>query len=248
MTHQIDSHAPVDACSLAILIGTAAMIGISGGIFAPLIPLKTEAAGISSTWNGILAATPALAIILLGHRFPQIIRRLGTRPCFYLGTAVTVVAMLLFPQSSNYWAWLALRFVMGGALGLQWVVTESWINGLAAGPRRGTLLGIYIAIYSAGLALGPILLSYVGVEGFSAFVLAAAMQIACGLTLPFAQLAKRYGESGNSPVGVNSAIRIAWLENIGGFVHGARYASVFALLPLYVIHLGLDTDQSLQLL
>lgn len=237
-----------DVGSLAIAIGTAALVGISNGIFAPLVPLKAESANISISWNGALAGMPSLAILLSGHSYPRIIRSLGMRQSFYLSTAIAVVAMLLFSQSTNYWLWLSLRFAMGAALGLQWVVTESSINSLAAGPKRGTILGIYVAIYSAGLALGPLILSYAGTEGFLPFGIAVAVQAMCGFALPFARLAKENIGRQETPIRVGSTVRIAWLENIGGFVHGARYASVFALFPLYVIHLGLDASQSLQIL
>jgi hypothetical protein len=60
-----------DVRSLAIVIGTAAVIGISYGMFPPLISLKAEAAGISSSWNGILAGIPAVAILVLGPGFRQ---------------------------------------------------------------------------------------------------------------------------------------------------------------------------------
>ena len=125
--------------SLAIVIGSVAVIGINSGMLTPLIALRAEAAGVSTTWNGVLAAAPSLAILLLGSTFPSTIRKLGVLQSFYFSTALAVISALLFPLSSNYWIWLLLKFAMGASLGLQWVVSESWINSLAAGDRKSVV-------------------------------------------------------------------------------------------------------------
>ena len=94
--------------SLAIVIGSVAVVGINSGMLTPLIALRAEAAGVSTTWNGILAAVPSVAILLLGYSFPSTIRRLGALQSFYLSTAIAVISTLLFPLSGNYWIWLVL--------------------------------------------------------------------------------------------------------------------------------------------
>jgi len=42
--------------SLAIVVGSVAVIVINSGMLTSLIALRAEAAGVSTTWNGILAA------------------------------------------------------------------------------------------------------------------------------------------------------------------------------------------------
>lgn len=233
--------------SLAIVIGSVAVIGINSGMLTPLIALRAEAAGVSTTWNGILAAAPSLAILLLGSTFPSTIRRLGVLQSFYFSTALAVISSLLFPLSSNYWIWLLLKFAMGASLGLQWVVSESWINGLAAGPRRGTILGIFVSVFSGGLALGPFALSFVGSEGYLPFAICAALLIVCGLPLPFAE--KPQGSSdGDVPQSIMSTLRVAPAENFAGFINGASWGTQLSLLPLYAIHSGSEPGRALQLL
>jgi MFS family permease len=233
--------------SLAIVIGSVAVIGINNGMLTPLIALRAEAAGVSTTWNGILAAAPSLAILLLGSTFPSTIRRLGVLQSFYYSTALAVISALLFPVFSNYWVWLLLKFAMGVSLGLQWVVSESWINSLAAGSRRGTILGIFVSVFSGGLALGPFALSFVGSEGYLPFAICAALLIVCGLPLPFAE--KPQGDSdGAVPQSIMSTLRTAPAENFAAFINGASWGTQLSLLPLYAIHLGSEPGRALQLL
>jgi MFS family permease len=235
------------AWSLAIVIGSVSVIGINSGMITPLVALRAEAAGISTTWNGILAAIPSLAILLTGSFFPLAIRKLGVLQSFYLSTALAVVGTLLLPLFSNYWMWLLLRFAMGALLGLQWVVSESWINGLASGPRRGTILGIFVSVFSGGLALGPLALSFVGSEGYLPFAVCSALLIVCGLPLPLAKRPQVGGEYG-LPRSILSTLRTAPGENFAGFINGASWGTQLSLLPLYAIHSGADASWALQLL
>ena len=233
--------------SLAIVIGSVSVIGINNGMITPLIALRAEAAGVSTTWNGVLAAIPSLAILLLGVFFPLTIRKLGMLQSFYLSTALAVVGTLLFPLFSNYWAWLLLRFAMGAFLGLQWVVSESWINSLASGSRRGTILGIFASVFSGGLALGPLVLSFVGSEGYLPFAVCSALLIVCGLPLPLAQRPQAGGD-GDLPLSIISTLRTAPSENFAGFINGASWGTQLSLLPLYAIHSGAEPGRALQLL
>jgi MFS family permease len=233
--------------SLAIVIGSVAVIGISSGLFTPLVSLRVEAAGVSTAWNGILAASPSIAILAMGASYPFLMRKLGVLWSFYLSTALAVICALLFPLFDNFWIWLVLRLMMGAALGLQWVVSEAWINGLAAGERRGTILGIFVAVFSAGLAIGPFALSIIGYEGYLPFAISAILLIVCGLPLPFAQRVTS-GDGHQIPTSIVSTIMRAPAENIAGIINGASWGTLLALLPLYAIHLGLESGRALQLL
>lgn len=113
---------------------------------------------------------------------------------------------------------------MGAMLELQRVISESWINSLAAGPRRGTILGLYVAVFCAGLAAGPMLLSFIGTTGYIGFVLFAVTYALCGLPLPLAQKMKSLPEH-LKPLSLSTVLQIAPAENIGSFVNGATWAS-----------------------
>ena len=235
------------ALSLAIVIGSVAVIGVNSGMLTPLVALRAELAGVSTTWNGILAAAPSVAILLFGSTFPSIIRRLGTLQSFYLGTAVAVISCLLFPLSGSYWIWLLLKFAMGASLGLQWVVSELWINSLAAGPKRGTILGIFVSVFSGGLALGPFALSFIGSEGYLPFAICAALLTVCGLPLPWAERPQA-DEDGHVAQSIMSTLRVAPAENFAGVINGASWGTLLSLLPLYAIHSGSEPGRALQLL
>jgi MFS family permease len=234
-----------DIRSLAAVIATAAIIGVGNSMQPPLLSIRLEEAGLSTGWNGLLAAMPSVAILAVGASFPIILKRHGPLLTFYACTALAILCLLIFPFSQNYWVWLLLRLVMGATLGLQWVISESWINSLAAGPRRGTILGLYVAVFSAGLAIGPLLLSLIGTTGYLSFVVCAGIYALCGLPLPLAQKMKTLPEH-QKPLPFATVLRLAPAENVGSFVNGATWGSLLALFPLYAMHLGRESGEALR--
>jgi MFS family permease len=234
-----------DVRSLVAVIATAAIIGVGNSMQPPLLSIRLEEAGLSTGWNGLLAAMPSLAILVVGASFPIILKRNGPLLTFYASTALAILCLLIFPFSDNYSVWLLLRLVMGATLGLQWVISESWINSLAAGPRRGTILGLYVAVFSAGLAIGPLLLSLIGTTGYLSFLVCAGIYALCGLPLPLAQKMKELPEH-QKPLPFATVLRQAPAENIGSFVNGATWGSLVALFPLYAMHLGRESGEALR--
>lgn len=213
----------------------------------PLISIRLENAGVSTGWNGLLASMPSLAILALGAYFPLVLKRFGPLPSFYVCTAIAIACLLLFPLSDNYWFWLVLRLLSGATLGLQWVISESWINSLAAGSRRGTVLGLYVAVFCAGLAVGPLILSVIGTTGYLPFLLCAGAYVLCGLPLPLAKPMEKLPEH-QKPLSLMIVLKRAPAENIGSFINGATWGSLIALFPLYAMHLSLVQSEALEFL
>ncbi len=56
---------------IAVII-TVAITGVILGLFNPLIALRLERMGISTTWNGINAAMPAIAAIVVAPLLPRL--------------------------------------------------------------------------------------------------------------------------------------------------------------------------------
>lgn len=231
--------------SLAVVIFTAAVIGIGSAMLTPLISLRVEAAGYSTAWNGALAAVPSLAVLIAGPGYPGVVARFGMVTAFFASTAVGAVSIVLFPFTDNYWLWVALRLTAGMALGLQWVVSEAWINGLADNKRRGMILGLFVSMMSAGLALGPLLLSFVGSAGYLPFMLCALAYSVCSLPLP---LAERPAAAPDGHVALNlaSVATRAPREMLAGAVNGLSWMTALSLLPLYLLHLGTDASTALR--
>jgi MFS family permease len=152
---------------LVLAMSTALCYGIALGLFPALLALNVESSGFDTYWNGLLGAVPALAGMAIGPFTPRIVARLGARPSYFAGAALSISTAALFPFLPSLGAWFVLRFLMGAGLAIQFVVGESWVNNLAQSGTRGRILGVYVIALSVGLFIGPSIMSFAGTRGIS---------------------------------------------------------------------------------
>src|SRR4030095_5280493 len=133
---------------LTLAMSSALCYGIALGLFPALLALNLESNGFETSWNGLLGAMPAIAGIIFVPFLSRTVSRLRARAAYLAGAALTIATTLLFPVLSSLPAWFVLRFLMGTGLAIQFVVGETWINNLAAGPRSGRIIGIYVIVLS----------------------------------------------------------------------------------------------------
>ncbi len=168
---------------LAAVIACISVVGFSIGLSIPLVSLALERDGVDSALIGVMAAMPAVGILLCSPLVPRIVARLGTRSTLGLGIAVSGTAVLALPFLDNYWLWLVLRFVMGAADGALFTVSETWINQIAEERNRGRMVALYVSVISLSFASGPLLILVTGSEGVLPFIVAGVSLYAAGLPL-----------------------------------------------------------------
>lgn len=219
--------------NIALVLATAALIGLTLGLFPALIALAGEARGFDTAWNGMLAAMPAAAGIVVGPFIPRLIRAFGPLRLFIWMSGLAAGAALLFPFFSEPWTWFVIRFAMGLAMGIQWVVSETWMNRLAIGPRRGTILSVYVIVLSAAIALGPYLLSIIGTVGRTAFLAAAGLLVLSSLPLAFAGSGLSQETHPGAILSLREAIRRKPSAMLTGLADGLVFQTLLVFLPLY---------------
>jgi MFS family permease len=234
--------------NIALVLSTAACIGITLGLFPSLIALNVESRGFDTSWNGVLAAMPAVAGILVGPFVPRAIAILGPLRTFLLSSGVAVVAACLFPVFSDLVSWFLIRFAMGVGMGIQWVVSETWLNRLATGPRRGRILSLYVIILSAAIAAGPFLLSRIGTQGYGPFVATAALLVLSCLPLLFAKRAATEVAGSAPTLPLVQAFLRKPMAMLTGLIDGFVFQTLLVFIPLYFMRLGSPESSALNFL
>lgn len=226
------------AASLGAVIAATFGVGLFLGISMPLISLILERWGVAATLIGLNGAMPALAVLLAGPFLAGWVARLGVRAAMLGGLAVGSAAFLLMPLVPDLGVWFALRFLMGFALALPWVVGETWINAIARESSRARVVGVYSAVLFLGIALGPMVVRATGAAGFvpfligsGALVLAAAPLIAAWRLVP---------AIGHPPrLRLSQVIRGAPTVAGAALAAGLVESALFLLLPVYGLRMGL---------
>jgi MFS family permease len=233
--------------SLLALNACVFSVSIAFGALQPLITLRQAHQGIDATLIGLNAAMFPLAVLLAGPLLPRVMHRLGAVRAMIAGLVVMTLAILLLPSLPFLPAWFVLRFLTGCAGAIPWVVSETWLNMVASDRDRGRIMGIYATVLAAGFALGPAIISAVGVEGWLPFLIVAAALSIGIIPLSFAgDLAPRMPERPEAPL--SDILRAQPLIMISATCGGLMDFALYSLLPVYGLHHGLDQSSAVLVL
>ncbi|AZU03931.1 major facilitator transporter [Glycocaulis alkaliphilus] len=236
-----DTHARTRSLFVTIMCGGLAGCGF--GLLMPLISLNLEAMTGSGAQAGVNAAAAALAMILATPFIPGLFTRISPRALLATSLAVIALGILVFPAVRDVWAWFGTRFVIGIAVTIVFIASETWINQLAKPERRASLLAVYATVLSAGFGSGGLLLALLGAEGWAPWIAGAAIYAAGVLPVVFLRgpgLIPPSGDEG-SPLAMLTTARLAPAAILAGFLFGALENSFFALMPVYGDRTGLTT-------
>ena len=167
---------------VAVLI-MLAVFGLVTGYTHPAIAFNLEARGFSAGLIGAQAACSGLGILVSAVLMPLLARRFGSWRLAVFGLSGTVVGVLGFGLTENLSLWFVLRFLLGAAVSMLFVVSEVWINELTPDRWRGRVIGIYTATNAGTFACGPLLVPVVGYSGLESFGVMAAAVALLGLAL-----------------------------------------------------------------
>lgn len=173
--------------ALLPVIGCISAVGLSLGLSIPLVSLTLEYRGTDSRLIGIMAAMPALGILFFSPFVPRLMSLVRARAALGYSIVTGGLSILLLPLLPDYRIWLVLRFVMGAANAVLFVVSETWVNQIAEEHNRGKLIAIYIAVLSLCFSLGPLLISLTGSQGTLPFLLACAIFFVSAIPLSWAR-------------------------------------------------------------
>ena len=169
--------------ALFAIFACVAMYGFTLGLGRPLLALILEARGIDRSIIGVNAAMPAIGIFLSTPFIPVLVEKLGMRRFLLLVLAVDVVVLLQFPRFDHLYAWFFLGIFLGAMTNCLLVTSETWINEIVDDANRGRLMGLYNALLAATVAMGPLVIPAVGIQGWAPFLVGACFIALAALPL-----------------------------------------------------------------
>ena len=158
-----------------VLFLCALIIGIKLGTLIPLLSLILESRGYSNTQIGLNVVAQPLAVILFVRITPIIIHTIGLSRSIVIAQIVTIILYFTFPVFESLTAWFIIRFLIGFAGALAWNAFDTWMLSMADDTNRGKIVTIYNTVFIIGFAIGPLVISLTGIEGWLPFIVIAAM-------------------------------------------------------------------------
>ncbi|WP_373386945.1 MFS transporter [Pseudomonas alcaligenes] len=221
------------------------IVGLALGVTLPLVSLRLESWGYGPFAIGVMAAMPAVGVLLGARLTGRLAGWLGTprslRLCL-LASACSVGLLALLPY---YPLWLLLRLLIGISLTVVFVLGESWINQLVEERLRGRLVALYGTGFALSQLAGPLALTVIGSTSDLGFWLSVGLLVAGSLVL--------LGHSGAPRVDAHSASGRGFLRFCRGqpaiawavALFAAFEAMVLTLLPVYLIREGFAQETAL---
>lgn len=158
-------------------------VGLALGVSMPLVSLRLEGWGYGGFAIGVMAAMPAIGVLLGASVASHLAGWVGVpaamRLCLW-GGALSIGLVAVLP---SYPLWLALRLVIGMALTVVFVLGESWINQLVVEKWRGRLVALYGSSYALSQLAGPLVLGFLGSDDNFGFWAATGLLLIAPLVL-----------------------------------------------------------------
>ncbi len=175
MTSTIQSFLGNQYRTYLVLFLCALIIGIKLGTLIPLLSLILESRGYSNTEIGLNVVAQPLAVILFVRITPIIIHKIGLARSIVIAQIFTILLYFTFPIFESLTAWFIIRFLIGFAGALAWNAFDTWMLSMANDSNRGKIVTIYNTVFVIGFAIGPMVISLTGIEGWLPFVVIAAL-------------------------------------------------------------------------
>jgi len=239
---------PADTRTLIAACAAITVFGFAFGMTYPLLSLILESRGVASDMIGINSAMMPLGILLISPVIPYATRRFGARNVAITAAVITAFAILAYKAFDTLAAWFVIRLVQGMTISVLFVLSESWITESAGDANRGKVVAIYASVLSGSFGAGPLLISLIGIEGWTPFLLGATV-IAIGI-IPFTLIRENpeADPEESTPSGFFEFAPKAPMLLAAVGIFSIFDAATLSLFPVYGIRNGLDLSTSANLL
>jgi len=233
--------------SRAAVIATAAVFGLTYSLTAPLIALDLAERGFTEAMIGANAAMHAVGVLLTAMLLPRLVGRWRPRALVVGALLLAAVTLALFPAMPLIWLWFPLRFLLGCASEVLFVLSETWINHLSEERSRARSMAAYTAALSLGFALGPLILSLLGTDGAVPYLAGAAIAaLAIAFVLPRRVEAPEFGEP--HPGGLWRSLRLAPIAIATTVLNAALETAGLSFLAIYAVSSGWPEGEATRLI
>ena len=231
---------------LVVATVALAVASFGHGLTMPLLSLVLDHQGVDETLIGLNTGAYFIAVFAVAPLASRILRTRGPALLMLVSILATVVLLALLRAFPNVWLWFPLRFALGMAASFLWIAGEAWVNHAAAETHRGRILAIFGIVVSAGFALGPLILSMTGTDGWEPFLVTIALLLVAAAVLAgtLGSSPKLRGKTGP----LARYVLLAPVAMFGYFVFAAGDAVLLTFLPIYAVGLGVDEVDAIRLL
>lgn len=231
----------------APLLVSVACLMAGNGLSSTLLGTRAGIEGFRPTVVGVVLAGFYLGFVAGSLVAPETILRVGHVRVFAGLASLGSAAILVHIITPSPITWFVLRAVSGMCISALYIVSETWLNGLATNRTRGVLFAAYMVVVSGSLLGGQVLFSLVDPAGFSAFVLASVLLSLAVVPVSLASFSAPIVPD-PVPLPFGELVRTAPLAPFGGALCGFAGSAVLGGGVVYAAQAGFDRSATAALI
>jgi len=239
---------PANKRNLIAACAAITVFGFAFGMTYPLLSLILESRGVSSDMIGINSAMMPLGILLFSSVIPVVAKRFGARNLAITAAIVSGFMILGYKVFDNLSAWFVIRLIQGMSISTLFVLSEAWIVGSAGDANRGKIVAIYSSVLSGSFAAGPLLVSFIGIDGWLPFVLGTVVIFLGAIPFFFIREDATSAPEETKASGIFDFAPKAPMLLAAVGIFAIFDAATLSLFPVYGIKNGLDFATSANIL
>lgn len=162
---------------LSILLFAAAF-----GINLVTFPTILTKQGVDPAHVGLAFTCDMLGGITMSFFLSRFVAKFGMLRSLKFAALLYASAILLIYFYQGFLLWIFFAFIMGACWFVYMITRQAWLNILLENHQRGVAIGIFSMVISAGLALGPVIVSFSGADDYRSFII-SSMLVICSFAL-----------------------------------------------------------------
>jgi MFS family permease len=230
--------------ALLAATGTIAVVGLASGLTLPLVSVRLVEAGANASTVALIAALPALGVMCASFLLPTLTRRLGPRPLLGAAIVLSCVSLLIVATPYAAWSWMLSRLMLGVAAGVLFALGEARILEISGSATRGRWTGLYASTLTTCQFAGPTLLAILGTRSARALLVGVVLH-GLSLLLLFGSDWPQTSAAPSEPLQLRLFMRCCRPLAIAVLFFSMFDSTMLALLPVYGLHLGLESRTAL---
>ena len=238
----MQQHSPPNIRNLIAACSAISVFGLAFGMTYPLLSLILEQRGVSTEMIGINASMMPIGILLFSPVIPVVSKRFGSRNVAIVAALLTSVFVLAFKVFDTLEAWFIIRLLDGMSISVLFVLSEAWVVGFSGSEHRGKIVAIYSSVLAASFGIGPAIIGWIGIEGWTPFIVGSLVILIGVIPLSLVQDGPGEDPEETATSGIFHFLPKAPMlfATVGAFA--IFDAAILALLPVYGIQTGLSVS------
>ncbi len=227
--------------SWPLLLGVMLLM-VGNGVQGSLLGIRGTLEAFSTFQLSVVMSAYFAGFLFGTSLAPAMIRRVGhVRVFAALGSLISAV-LVLYPAIPDWWAWTAMRVVIGFCFSGIYVCAESWINNTSSNETRGQALSAYMIVQMLGIVAAQGLIAVGDPGGFVVFIIPSVLVSLAFMPLLLADTPAPTFDNARR-MGFGRLFRTSPLGCAGMLLTGGVFAAMFGMASVWGTMTGLTVPQ-----